>query len=143
MEAVVLQRNWEDFGQAAGLFEALHSEKGEDLVFNQNFFVEAILPRGMLRTLTEQEMAAYRAPYRQRAARLPTLMWPRQIPINGEPPEVTAIVEEFGRWLAQSTVPKLLVVGDPGAIMTIAGKVQLWCHVEFLFARHGSLANLP
>jgi haloalkane dehalogenase len=77
-----------------------------------------MLPRAIMRKLTDEEMAAYRAPFAQAEARLPTLVWPRQIPIDGEPADVTAIVEAYGKWLAESDVPKLFIAGDPGAIVT-------------------------
>jgi len=117
MEAIFMSRRWEDFGEAAPIFQALRSEKGEHMVLDENFFVEGILPRAILRKLTEQEMAAYRAPFRTREDRLPTLIWPRQIPIDGEPADVTAIVENSGKAMAQSPIPKLLIVGNPGAIV--------------------------
>ena len=82
-------------------------------------FVEVVLPRGILRKLTDDEMEAYRAPYRDRERRLPTLIWPREVPIEGEPADVVAIVDENARWLAASDrLPKLFIKGDPGAIHT-------------------------
>ncbi len=125
MEAIALPRRWEDFGEAAGIFKALRSEKGEHMILDENFFVETILPRSVLRKLTDQEMAAYRAPFVEREARLPTLVWPRQIPVDGEPADVTAIVMSSGSFLSQSTIPKLLIVGEPGAIMT--GRTREFC----------------
>ncbi len=118
MEAIALPRRWADFGEAASVFMALRSEQGERLVLDQDFFVETVLPRGVIRTLSDEEMASYRAPYGERAARLPTLVWPRQIPIEGEPSDVHAIVEYCGKWLSLSALPKLLILGDPGAIVT-------------------------
>lgn len=118
MEAIALPRRWADFGDAAGIFRALRSNQGEHLVLDENVFVETILRRSVIRDLSEEEMAVYRAPYVEREARLPTLTWPRQIPIEGEPADVTAIVEAYGAWISQSTIPKLLIVGDPGAIVT-------------------------
>lgn len=125
LEAIALPRRWTDFGEAAGLFMALRSDAGERLVLDENFFVETALPGGVLRGLTAAEMAVYRAPYHERAARLPTLVWPRQIPIEGEPADVQAIVEEYGRWLAQSSLPKLHILGDPG--MTVTDDVRAFC----------------
>ncbi|MBV9516560.1 MAG: haloalkane dehalogenase [Hyphomicrobiales bacterium] len=125
MEAIVLSRRWEDFGPAADLFRALRPEKGERMIFDENFFVEMVLPRGIIRQLSAEEMASYRAPYLEREARLPTLAWPRQIPIEGEPADVTRIVEEYGQWLQRSAVPKLLVLGEPGAIIT--GRTRDFC----------------
>ncbi|SEE48483.1 haloalkane dehalogenase [Rhizobiales bacterium GAS191] len=127
MEAIVQQRRWQDFGEAGGIFRALRSEQGESLVFDQNAFVEMVLPRAIIRALSEEEMAAYRAPFGEREARLPTLVWPRQIPIDGEPADVTAIVESYGKWLAESPIPKLFVAGDPGAIITATGSDRAFC----------------
>lgn len=117
MEAIVSPRRWEDFGEAAGIFRALRSQRGEQMIFDDNFFVESILRWNVVRRLGEAEMTAYRAPFLEREARLPTLVWPRQIPIDGDPPEVHVIVETYGRWLSQSGLPKLLVLAEPGAII--------------------------
>lgn len=125
MEAIALPRRWADFGDAAGLFMALRSPTGERMVLDENVFVERILPGGVMRTLTREEMERYRAPYRERGARLPTLVWPRQIPIEGEPADVNTIVEAYGKWLSESPIPKLLVLGDPGAIVT--GRTREFC----------------
>jgi haloalkane dehalogenase len=125
MEAIALPRNWQDFGEAEGIFRALRSEKGEQMVLDGNFFVETILPRSTLRKLSDEEMAAYRAPFREREDRLPTLVWPRQIPIEGEPADVTAIVESYAKAMSQSRIPKLLITGDPGAI--VRGRTLEFC----------------
>jgi haloalkane dehalogenase len=117
MEAVAMPLRWEDFGDAGDIFRALRSERGEQMVLHENFFVEGLLPRSVLRKLSEREMAAYREPFRERESRLPTLVWPRQIPIEGDPADVTAIAESYGRAMSQSALPKLLIVGEPGAIM--------------------------
>jgi haloalkane dehalogenase len=79
----------------------------------------------MFRTLTEEEMAAYRAPFLEREARRPTLVWPREIPIEGQPADVTAIVENYGAAMSRSPLPKLLIVGDPGAI--VKGRTLEFC----------------
>ena len=125
MEALALPLRWEDFGEAAPLFQALRSDEGENLILEDNFFVETILPRNVLRKLGEEEMIAYRMPFLEREARLPTLVWPRQIPVEGEPADVAAIVERCGKWLARSDLPKLLVLSDPGAIMR--GRTRDFC----------------
>ncbi|MBZ5491572.1 MAG: haloalkane dehalogenase [Acidobacteriia bacterium] len=125
MEAIAMPRDWDDFREAAPLFRALRSEKGEQMVLDGNFFVETILPRGMFRKLTDEEMAAYRAPFREREDRLPTLVWPRQIPIQGEPADVHAIVESYGKAMSQSQIPKLFIAGDPGAI--VRGRTLEFC----------------
>ena len=125
MEAIALPRRWEDFAEAEGLFRALRSPNGEQMVLDQNFFVETILPRGMFRKLSDEEMANYRAPFLERESRLPTLVWPRQIPIEGEPADVTEIVEGCGKVMSQSAVPKLLIIGEPGAI--VRGRTLEFC----------------
>jgi haloalkane dehalogenase len=125
MEAIASTRRWEDFGDAAEMFRALRSAKGESLIFDQNFFVETVLPRAVIRRLSNEEMVAYRAPFLESAARLPTLIWPRQIPIEGEPADVAAIVDNYSAWISKNAVPKLLVLGDPGAI--IAGRTRNFC----------------
>jgi haloalkane dehalogenase len=80
----------------------------------------------MLRKLTEEEMEAYRAPYRDRDRRLPTLVWPRELPIEGVPEDVVAIVEQNAQWLAASTsLPNLFINGDPGA--SISGRIREFC----------------
>ena len=118
LEAIASPRRWTDFGEFAPVFQALRSERGEGMILDENFFIETVLPRGMLRQLSVAEMTAYRAPFLERKSRLPTLIWPRQIPIEGEPADVTAIVDRYADWLSRSAVPKLLVLGDPGAIIT-------------------------
>jgi haloalkane dehalogenase len=125
MEAIALPRQWEDFGEARVVFQALRSPRGEHMILDGNFFVETVPPRGMIRTLSEEEMAAYRAPYLDRKARFPTLIWPRQTPIEGEPADVIAIVENYGAWLSQTKIPKLLILSDPGAIIT--GRTRDFC----------------
>lgn len=127
MEAIVQPRRWEDFGEASGIFRALRSPKGEQLVLEQNAFIERVLPSAIIRTLSDKEMDHYRAPFTEREARLPTLVWPRQIPIEGEPADVTAIVERYADWLSQSPIPKLFVAGDPGALIPAAGTTRTFC----------------
>jgi len=116
MEAIAMVRNWADFGPAADVFRALRTEKGEQIVLDDNFFVEQRLPAGVIRTLRAEEMATYRAPFKTREDRLPTLILPRDIPVDGEPADVAAIVETYGAWLAQSKVPKLLILAEGGVL---------------------------
>ena len=125
MEAIALPLRWEDFGEAAAIFQALRSDRGERMIFEDNFFVERILPGSVIRKLAQDEMAAYRRPFLERESRLPTLVWPRQIPIEGEPADVNLIVERCGKWLSKSDLPKLLVLSDPGAIMR--GRSREFC----------------
>ena len=118
MESIVLTRNWSDFGPVAELMKAMRSPRGETMALDENVFVERMVPRGVMRTLTDEEMAAYRAPFLKREDRLPTLVLPREIPIEGEPADVAAMVDEYGAWLSQCDIPKLLINSDPGVIMT-------------------------
>jgi len=126
-EAIILPRRWDDYtGGRDRQFRALRSPEGERLVLDENMFVEVVLPRGILRKLTDDEMAAYRVPYRDRERRLPTLVWPRELPIEGEPADVVAIVDQNARWLAASSgVPKLFINGDPG--VSISGRIREFC----------------
>ncbi len=120
MEAIVRPLTWETFPEAARkVFQGFRSPAGEEMVLQHNVFVERVLPGSVVRTLTEEEMAVYRKPYTEPGeSRRPTLTWPRQIPIEGEPPDVVEIVEQYGQWLSTSNVPKLFVNADPGAILT-------------------------
>jgi haloalkane dehalogenase len=124
MEAIVRPVTWADWPEAARkVFQAMRSPGGEEMVLQKNVFVERILPASVLRGLTEAEMSVYRRPYAEPGeSRRPTLTWPRQIPIEGEPADVVAIVEEYGRWLAGSPVPKLFVNAEPGSILTGAAR---------------------
>ena len=112
--------------QLLQLFGALRSPAGEQMILDANMFVEQILPGGIQRTLDEQEMAAYRRPY-QRAGedRRPTLTWPRQIPIDGEPADVSQAVSAYSTWLEQAPIPKLLIAADPGAVLR--GDLLAYC----------------
>jgi haloalkane dehalogenase len=119
MEGIVTPIAWDEWpDNARGIFAAFRSPAGEDLVLEKNVFVENVLPKSILRPLSEEEMAAYRAPFLNPGEdRRPTLSWPRQIPLGGEPPAVCATVERYAAWLAGSPLPKLLISGDPGMIM--------------------------
>jgi haloalkane dehalogenase len=116
---------------AADLFGALRSSSGEQLVLVDNVFVEQVLPAGIMRRLDDEEMENYRAPYRQPGeSRRPTLTWPRQIPIDGDPSDVHDIVLANRAWMASTPVPKLFINGDPGALLTGALRqtARTWPH---------------
>jgi haloalkane dehalogenase len=126
MEAIVKPRTWKDFPNGRdAMFRALRSEQGERMVLDENFFIETVLPKSIIRKLSDEEMAAYRAPFQEREARLPTLIWPRELPIEGEPADVVQIVEQYGAWLAGSDLPKLFINADPGA--QIVGQIRDFC----------------
>ncbi len=111
--------SYEAMGPLGDLFRNLRAPGiGEKMVLDENYFIETILPElGVVRDLSDAEMTAYRAPFLTRADRLPTLQWPREVPIANEPPEVAEIIRQNGAWLMQTDIPKLLFHAEPGAIM--------------------------
>lgn len=119
MEAMVKARSWDDFPEKARpAFEAMRSPNGDEMVLENNFFVEVMLPGSIIRDLTEDEHNEYRRPFKNPGEdRRPTLTWPRQIPIDGDPADVTAIMDDYGEWLSTSDVPKLFIDASPGAIL--------------------------
>ena len=126
MEAIVMPMSWDDWPESArGIFQGFRSPKGEDLVLERNMFVEAVLPSSVIRDLTDQEMNAYRAPFDTPDNRQPTLNWPRQIPIEGEPAHMVDLVEAYGTFMAGSDIPKLFINADPGSILV--GKQREFC----------------
>ena len=103
--------------------QALRSEAGEQMVLQDNFFIEKVLPGAILRKLSEEEMAEYRRPFTEPGeGRRPTLTFPREIPIEGDPADVTAAVDAYADWLKTSNVPKLFLRAEPGGILA-DGKV--------------------
>ena len=120
MEAIVRPQGWDHWDKInmRSALQALRSEAGEKMVLQENFFIEKILPGAILRTLSVDEMAQYRRPFGEPGeGRRPTLTWPRQIPIDGEPPDVVKIVAASADWLSKSLVPKLFFRAEPGAIL--------------------------
>jgi haloalkane dehalogenase len=120
MEAIVQPLTWAAWPEAArGLFQGFRSDAGEAMVLENNIFVERVLPGSVLRGLSEAELTVYRRPFAKAGEdRRPTLTWPRQIPIEGEPADVTEIVGSYAEWLPTSDLPKLFVNAEPGAILT-------------------------
>ena len=119
MEAIVSPLTWAEWPEdARGVFQGFRSDAGETMVLQKNLFIERVLPSAIQRDLTEREMAIYRQPFlRSGEDRRPTLSWPRQIPIEGEPAEVVEIVERYADQLAQSDTPKLFINAEPGSIL--------------------------
>lgn len=127
MEALVLPLAWDDWpDEARPAFQGFRSPEGEAMILDRNMFVETVLPSAVLRDLSDKEMATYRRPYRHSGeSRRPTLTWPRELPIEGEPSDVVDIIRRYGEWLARSTLPKLFINADPGAILT--GRQREFC----------------
>src|SRR5215831_17497329 len=119
MEAIVRPLAWADWPQASRrIFQGFRSAAGEEMILDKNMFVERVLPASILRRLEPAETAEYRRPFAgHREDRWPTLAWPRQIPIDGEPAAISALVDDYARWLAASPIAKLFVNADPGAIL--------------------------
>jgi haloalkane dehalogenase len=118
MEGIVKPVSWSDWpASAVGIFKGFRSDKGEDLILNRNMFIEGVLPSSVIRPLSDAEMDAYRAPHLEAEDRQPLLNWPRQIPIEGEPDDVVALVNEYGAFMAGSDIPKLFINAEPGSIL--------------------------
>ncbi len=119
MEAIVKPLTWDDWPAAAkALFQGFRSDAGEPMVLEKNVFVERVLPASVLRELTDEEMAVYRRPFLEPGEdRRPTLTWPRQIPLDGEPRDVHDIVAGYSQWLGECNLPKLFINAEPGAIL--------------------------
>jgi haloalkane dehalogenase len=118
MESIVAPLTWEDWPEGArGIFQGFRADKGEDMILQRNMFVEAVLPSSVIRELTETEMENYRAAFSNPDDRQPTLNWPRQIPISGEPPHMVELVTNYGQFMSSSNIPKLFINADPGSIL--------------------------
>ena len=127
MEGIVCPVGWEDWPESArGIFKGFRSDKGEDLILQRNMFVEAVLPSSVIRKLGAEEMEHYRRAFSTPDDRQPTLNWPRQIPIDGEPEHMVKLVDSYGQWMLQNTsLPKLFIDATPGSILT--GKAREFC----------------
>ena len=121
MEFVPPTLTWELFekGGLASTFQSFRgpAEAGRKLIIEDNFFVEQVLPGGVVRGLTEEEMEHYRAPYLKPVDREPLYRWPNEVPIEGQPRDMQAIVEKYHAWLLENDIPKLFFWATPGAIM--------------------------
>jgi haloalkane dehalogenase len=119
MEAILFRYQWSDWPEdARKIFQGFRSPAGEEMILDKNYFVELVLPNAVLRKLTPAEMDVYRRPFLNPGEdRRPTLTWPRQIPIEGEPKEVVDIVSAYSEWLSKSDMPKLFINAEPGSIL--------------------------
>ena len=120
MEAIVRPVTWDEWPEAARqVFQGFRSEAGESMALERNIFVERVLPGSTINGISDEAMEVYRRRYAEPGeSRRPTLSWPREIPIEGDPPDVVAIVAEYAEWLSQTPTPKLFVNAEPGAILT-------------------------
>ncbi len=119
MEAIVRPVTWAEWPDSArNIFQAFRSPAGEELILQKNVFVERVLPASILRKLNDEEMEEYRRPFAEAGeGRRPTLSWPRQIPVDGEPEDVVKIAQAYADWLKTSPIPKLFINADPGSIL--------------------------
>lgn len=122
MEFIRPMSTWNDFHpDQVETFQKFRTPGvGEEMILQNNAFIEGVLPAATARRLSEEEMAVYRAPFPTPESRRPTWRFPNELPIAGEPADVYATIEEAHRALAQSTYPKLLFVGNPGALISPA-----------------------
>ncbi|MXW31107.1 MAG: haloalkane dehalogenase [Chloroflexi bacterium] len=120
MEGIVRPMTWDEWPeQARNILQAMRSPAGEEIVLQKNVFVERVLPASIMRELSEEEFAVYRRPYLEPGeSRRPTLTWPRQIPLDGEPADVVELTQRYADWLAASDLPKLFINAEPGIILT-------------------------
>ena len=127
MEAIVRPVKWNEWPDSAtNIFQAFRSNAGEELILNKNIFIEGVLPNSIIRNLDEEEMEAYRKPFLKSGEdRRPSLSWPREIPIENEPKNVTKIVSRYSKWLENTEIKKLFINADPGSILV--GKQREFC----------------
>jgi haloalkane dehalogenase len=127
MEAILFHYEWSDWPEAARkIFQGFRSPAGEEMILQKNYFIELVLPNSVIREMMPAEMDVYRRPFLNPGEdRRPTLSWPRQIPIEGEPKDVVDIVTAYSQWLATSDIPKLFINADPGSIL--AGRARDFC----------------
>lgn len=127
MEAIVTTMTWEHWPEnARSIFQGFRSEAGERLIFEKNMFIEGVLRSSVMRPLSEAEMDEYRRPFLAGGEdRRPMLAWPRQIPLNGEPPEIAAKAQAYGEFHRTSAMPKLFINADPGSILV--GPARDYC----------------
>jgi len=127
MEAILFHYKWRDWPEdGRKIFQGFRSPAGEEMILDKNYFIERVLPNAVMRKLTASEMDVYRRPFLNPGEdRRPTLTWPRQIPIEGEPKEVIEIVAAYSEWLSKSDIPKLFINAEPGSILV--GRARDFC----------------
>jgi len=124
MEAMIREPRSEFLPRARQFFRGLRSPQGEEQILKGNIFIENVLPQNVKRGLTEEEMAHYRAPYLEPGEdRRPTLTWPREKPLDGEPADTHEILAVIGAWLPSTEeLPKLWIDVSEGVL--IAGEAR-------------------
>ena len=127
MEAIVQEMTWDDWNEnSRSLFQGFRSKAGENLILDKNYFIEKVLPGSIIRDLDESEMKQYREPFFNSGEdRRPTLSWPREIPMNGEPKNVCDLVNAYAEWMQTNDIPKFFINADPGVILT--GRMREFC----------------
>ena len=127
MEALVRPASWDEWPEIIRpIFKGFRSEAGESMVLDKNVFIEKVLPGSVMRGLSDQEMEVYRRPFLNPGEdRRPTLSWPRQIPLDGEPADVSRIASDYSQWMETSPLPKLFINAEPGALLT--GAIREYC----------------
>jgi len=133
MEGIVRPlEGWDEWPEGARkVFQGFRADAGESMILDRNIFIERVLPGSIIRELTAEEMDAYRRPFAEPGdGRWPTLQWPREIPIGGEPADVVQIVASYAEWLSHSQLPKLFINATPGSILTGAQRdfCRSWPH---------------
>lgn len=122
--------SWDDWPDTAReIFQGFRSPMGEEMILERNLFIEAVLPGSVIRKMTDEEMDVYRRPFVNAGEdRRPTLTWPRQIPIEGQPKDVVEIVSAYAEWMKTAQMPKLFINAEPGAIVLdkARARVRTW-----------------
>lgn len=130
METILTALTWDDWPKSAvAIFQGMRSDAGEEMVLTKNVFVERILPGSVLDPISDKDMEVYRSPYAEPGeSRRPTLTWPREIPIDGEPTHMVGVVGANEAWVSGDDVPKLFVNADPGSIVgdRVRKRVRAW-----------------
>lgn len=125
--------SWDSFPKDfEAAIKAFRSEAGEGMVLKNNIFIEQVLPTGIMRNLSDAEMAEYRRPFLNKGEdRRPSLSFARDVPIAGEPAEVWDVVSDFSAWLSLTDVPKLFVNVEPGALVDDSARkyIRSWSNV--------------
>lgn len=133
MEAITTPMRWSELAEPyRNFFQPLRTPDGERIILQDNAFVEQFLPQEVIRPLSDAEMDHYRRPYRQAGEdRRPTLSWPRNIPFDGQPADIAALVTANTHFLAHSNIPKLFVNANPGTLIRgpVRRAVRSWPHL--------------